>query len=389
MDFERYILVLTQCYIFNFNSIISISFANSYFIEWLLNLSLLVKIIFVFITFSFLTLTISLIAITRQRRKVIRYEKINEKLQNKYQRLLLDYLLNPDERDRIKARIESSIYTDLRKDVFIEQITEISKTLSFDYEIIIKDLYLSLNLNNHSLKKAKSREYNIKAIAFKQISYMQLDEGKMYLEQGLRSKNKVLKTEAYIALMRFNPDDPLSFLDTVEYPVTEWERVIMYDTLQIQNIPVPEFSRWYNSNNESVIILALVMTRLFKQHNSTEYAVDLLKHVNPTIRFEAFKTIGQVRKDLAQLLLPEAYFTEELRIRKSILFEMSRYQSISLIPFFYKVLYFEKDEILQFNTIMAISNIGAEGKIFLQNILENDDYNSYNIIIKQALRGKE
>jgi len=385
--FSHFLLVL--CSFETQNVLVKIPLPDISFTFLFSQLSLLVKVIFVFITFSIFTLIISLITITRQHRKTIVYEDLTKKLQSKYQRLLFDYLLKPEDRNRIESRIQSSIYTSNRKDIFIEQITEISKTLSLDFSNQLKELYLNLKLDKHTIRKAKSRKYNIKAIAYKQISLMQIHDGEKYLYKGLKSKNKVLKTEAYIALMRFNPEDPLSFLDTVDYPVTEWERVIMYDTLQSQAIPVPEFSRWYRCNNESVIVLALVMTRLFKQNESTGQAVNLLNHSTPSIRFEAFKTIGNVRKDLASILLTQAYFTEELSIRKNILFEMSHYKSSSLIPFFNKVLNFEQNEILQFNTIMAISNIGIDGKIFLQSLLENDQYNSYNIIIKQALRGKE
>jgi len=77
--------------------------------------------------------------------------------------------------------------------------------------------------------------------------------------------------------------------------------------LNTNNINVPEFSKWLNSENEGVVTFSLRMIKIFRQQSAFNGIIPLLKHQSITIRNEAIITLGKLGINEALIYLRNIY----------------------------------------------------------------------------------
>ncbi|TSA34036.1 MAG: hypothetical protein D4R64_12785 [Porphyromonadaceae bacterium] len=89
------------------------------------------------------------------------------------------------------------------------------------------------------------------------------------IERCLNSSNIVLRIEAELAWIRFDFDDPFSFLDKLGQDFTSWEQLHVFEMIKRCEVTIPDFSKWLNSPNETVILFCKRMIRAFNQGNES------------------------------------------------------------------------------------------------------------------------
>ncbi|MFA5814882.1 MAG: SPOR domain-containing protein [Bacteroidales bacterium] len=85
------------------------------------------------------------------------------------------------------------------------------------------------------------------------------------IERCLNSTNEVLRMEAELALIRLDIDDPFSFLDKLHQEFTSWEQLHVFEMIKRNRVSIPDFSRWLNSPNETIVLFCRRMIGAFKQ----------------------------------------------------------------------------------------------------------------------------
>jgi hypothetical protein len=301
--------------------------------------------------------------------------------------LLLDYLdTESNTTDKAFKELAKIANDRFNRNKLIDEIIDLSINIVGRQKIALRSLYIQLNLDHDSMIKIQSKKWHIKVKGFKELAYMNIRKesiGKA-MKKALQSKNKFLRMESQLALVRFNKRDPFSFLDHLEYPFTLWEQLNVHELIEVHDLPIPQFSRWIRSSNTSVVLFALRMIHVFKQTNAVQAVSECLDNPIDEIRHMAIVICGEI--SLRELLpkLKSMYKNENYKNCLAIVQTMGKMPDESVINFLKLVLDKEDDIQLQINSAIAISKTGEAGISALVKLMKSE-YKNYQIIIRHVL----
>jgi tetratricopeptide (TPR) repeat protein len=346
--------------------------------------TLLIASLIIVIVFSLTSMVIVLIIILITRNRRVKREALQNSLREKYQALLIEYLFSPEEGSTVKEKIGDIAASHFTRDILINEMKDLSINLKGQTSIKLRELYLDLDLHLESLGKASAEAWHVKIKGFRELAFMNIQEGNPIILESLDSHNDVLRMEAQLALVRLNEDDPFGFLDYLEKPFTLWEQLNVHEMIIQHNITPPEFKRWLHSPNKSIILFALQMIKAFRQSNALPNMIDLLESPDEIIRYNTIVTMGEMRLKEALPHLKHLYKSESYENCFAIVHAMNKMPDESMLGFLKLVIDKEDDVQLQIQAAMAISQMGEVGKVALEKMLRSD-YKNYQIIIKHVL----
>lgn len=138
--------------------------------------------------------------------------------------------------------------------------------------VLVLTLFLRLRSQKHVQQKREVVEENLESVTryfeimqlypnlseevSNKLGKTNLDYGFVHdeIERCLNSSNEILRMEAKLAWIRLDIDDPLSFLDKLEHDFTPWEQLHVFEMIKRNKVTLPDFSRWLNSPNETVVL---------------------------------------------------------------------------------------------------------------------------------------
>ena len=327
-----------------------------------------VKLITAFIVVIIVVMIIVLIITLFLRSSRKRTQKQTQTLSHEYQDAVTEYLF--DERG-VRPPILSQADTERKKQVLIDEIMQLYANLSGEISNKLRELYVDLGLDNESVQKTKSPQWHIRAKGFRELAQMNIRVVNDEIEKCLNSTNNVLRMEAQLALVRLNFDDPFFFLDKLEQTFTSWEQLHVYEMIQRYQISVPNFTRWINSRNESVVVFCLRMIRAFKQGDTYAQILPLLKSHSKEIREETIITLGELENPDVLPVLKEKFPGEEQSSKVLILKAMTKLPDESNIEFLRQVL--EPSNELRLEAAEALARIESFGVRGIETILKRSD----------------
>lgn len=332
------------------------------------------------IVFSVATMIILLVVILLNRTRMEKEAKLRQYLLEQYQALIIDYLFG-DAGYEIFKPIASDFY---RRQVLVEQMIDVSVNLKGDSGEKLTRLYKELELDKDSVQRARSRQWHMKIKGFRELAFMNIKEANDEMYKALGSKNEILRMEAQIALVRLSEKDPFEFLSHLVRPFSLWEQITLHDLIVQHDIPVPDFSRWLNSPNPTVVMFALRMIREFKQKEAEPELRRVLLHRDARVSQLAVQVAGDLDMRSTLETMKRMYKFQEYNNCLEIVRAMSRMPDESMMGFLKLVLDKEDDVQLQIEAVKAIENMGEEGVKALVKIMKSE-YKNYNIIVRHVL----
>ncbi len=341
---------------------------------------ILIDALIVVITVTIFAMIALLIFILFNRTRMEKEQKLRQYLLEKYQGMIVDYLFGNH-----VSEVFMTIASDrFRRQVLINQIIDVSINLKGDAKAKLQDLYLNLGLDKDSLNRAYSRQWHNKIKGFRELAFMNIREANDEIYRCLESKNEILRIEAQIALVRLNDENPFEFLSHLKRPFSLWEQITLHELLVQHEMKAPSFSQWLRSPNDTVVMFSLRMIREYKQDNSEQDVLEVLKHNSPDVRKTAIEVTGDLGIYKALKILKKMYKNENYDNCLEILRSMSKMPDENMLGFLKLVLDKEDDVQLQIEATKAIENMGEEGVKALVKIMEST-YKNYNIIIRHVL----
>ena len=340
----------------------------------------LVNFLIVIIITSIILMVVLLVLILLNRNRLERQGVLHQYLLEKYQGMILDYLFATGHIDEFK-RLASNSY---RRQVLIDQIIDVSVNLKGESQDKLRQLYLDLGLNQHSINKAHSKKWHLRIKGFKELAFMNIKDANDEILKSLQSKNEILRMEAQIALVRLSDNHPFEWLNYQVHPFSMWEQITLHSMLVQHEIPVPRFVQWIDSPNNTVVMFALRMIREFKQTFEEDHLLDALHHPNEDIRQLAIEVCGDLGIKSSLRVLKSRYRFETEKNKLEIIRTMGKIPDESMIGFLKLVLDKEEDVQLQIESTKAIDNNGYVGVETLKKLMESE-YKNYKIIIRHVL----
>lgn len=281
------------------------------------------RVLFV-ITICFLLVTLLLLMAILTSRIVKTSRALKRKdLQKAFQPILSELLFggeaNPDE-GTIRSRFEPIDTANLfiRK-VLCEEIIHLHDNFTGDSAIQLEKIFRSLGLHEDCLKKLDSKRWHVVAAGMRECALMNIREAAPKIARFLESKNEMLRYESRITTMKLSEDDPLSFLDHEHANLSEWDRSYIYTMLtKMPDKAVPDFSRWINSGNPSIVDFSISMIGAFHQQSSVPKLIGLLESADEKRRVLIIRSLRKCGATSAEDVLIKRYERETPVVRDEI-----------------------------------------------------------------------
>lgn len=349
----------------------------------------LVVILYIVIIYSITVLIILTIFILLNRSKISKEKELTEKLDAEYQQLLIDHLFEPERRSEIFKEIKKIASDNFRRQILIRQIMELSVNMQGSAKEDLRNLYLELGLKVDSLKKAYSQKWHENVKGFRELAFMNIRTANERIIESLNSPNQILRMEAQIALVRLSDDNPYTFLDFLEKPLSVWEQITIQELLTQHNMQPPDFRSWFDSDNLTIVDFSIKMTAWFKQKSAGDHVIRMVEHPDERIRHAAIKACGDLGLNESLVRLSERYKEENYVNKYEILLSFGKVPDENFLEFLNKVLDEEEDVQLQILATKAMENMGEPGIARLIKLMKSkSEYKNYQIIIRHVLDGR-
>ncbi len=346
--------------------------------------STLIQALLLVIIYSTISMVILLVVILFHRNKLQNLDKLRQELKEKYQTKLMDYLFDEGNSREIIDKINAVAADSFKRVILADEMKDLMVNLSGDAADKMRDLYYKLNLDVDSEMRVFSSKWHIKVKGFRELAFMNIRRVNHEIIRCLQNRNPIVRMEAQLALVRLNDEDRFSFLDHIKRPFTLWEQINVQEMIIAHNLELPDFSRWLNSPNRTVILFALRMINVFEQRRVWEKIIPLLEYPDEEIRGMAIFVLGRLKVREALPQFKHIYKNETYENCLAILQAMRNMPDELVLNFLKLVLDKEDDVQLQIEATKAIYEIGEVGEQALEKLMQSD-YKNYQIIIKHVL----
>jgi hypothetical protein len=344
----------------------------------------LISMILFVILFSLTSMTLALVTVLFNRNKMVKREKKVQYLKEEYQTMLVNYLFAKEVSQEFVQRIKKVASNNFNRKVLIDQMIDLSITLTGEEKERLKDLYMILRLDQDSYKKAMGRKWHIKAKGFRELAFMNISTANDEIRRCLSSRNDVLRMEAQFAMIRLNTENSFEFLNHLDKNYTLWEQLNVYETITFHHLNLPDFERLLLSENSSIVMFSLRMIKIFKLNKAYNSLIQLLTHKDPEVRNLTIQVIGFLKMNEALPHLKKIYKNETYDNCLAIIQAFASINDENMLNFLKLVLDKEDDVQLQIEAAIAINKAGVKGSETLNKLLQSD-YKNYQIIVKHVL----
>jgi hypothetical protein len=208
----------------------------------------------------------------------------------------------------------------LNRQLLIDQILDIKKSLSGNSAKVLMATYNSLELYKSSIKKLKLYSWQKRALGIRELAEMNHQAALPQILKFLDARNATLREESFMAVVRLRPDNPLFFLDNYHHALTPWMRINIHHYLvRLDSRKLPAFSHWFNHHNTDVVLFSISMARQFRQAEAIPALLGLLNSGNEKILGLALETLNTLEAyehaDRIAALTPQLWLNDKLAHR--------------------------------------------------------------------------
>lgn len=311
------------------------------------------------ITLSFIAIVLILLFIILSSR-IRKTKRAGRKvaLQKKYQ-VIFSSLLYDDDPNYTIIDAKDLVHR-FDRDTLIQEIIHLHENFSGETALRLEELFRTSGLSKDSIIRLQHRRWDIKAKGLREIALMNLREAYDAVIPFISSKNEILRYEARVTVMKLSITDPLSFLDKETEWLSEWDQATIYTMLRkMPDSAIPDFSRWLNSKNSSVVAFAISMIGTYHQHKAVPQLIGLLDNVDERLRILIIKSLRQCEATVAEQKLISRFENETTAVQDEILHSFSTLGSSSAIRFLDNLLAKPQEDISQ--TILIIRSLLSAG----------------------------
>jgi len=335
-------------------------------------------IIIIVIYFSINLIIITFLVIVSRLIKDFRSSR-RAKYQMLYNEIIANFLFDDSYTTEVPESL-GAFHSKFQRNIFIDELMKLSTDLAGEALDRLKQLYYNLGLDDDTMKKVESWRWHIRAKGYKEATRMEVYRAASKIEKYLNSKNEITRSEAGLALIQLNKQYPFEFLEKIQRPLTLWDQINIHTLINKNKIEIPDFGRWLQMNNLSVVLFAIRMIRIFEQTHNAPYILDLLDSKNCSIRKESIRAIAQFGYIDAIYKLIEIYPFEKEENQLVILEAFKSIPDESTYELLIPILEGNSEHQFKMLAARALLASGAKGRAILQSLLAQADTHTQKVI---------
>lgn len=364
-------------------------FLNSFYENQFLSFPLLIKVAYIGIFITFLiTITCYCIVFIRRLRQAFMNVKM-KKWKADIDNILTNSIIvfnSEDYQEEDIHRISNNLkklpmHKAVVRQLIIDELMFLHKNFSGKVNTLISTVYTWLELEKHSSRKLKSWRWHIKASGIEELSELGIDSVAGQLLKYVNSKNITLRMQAQSGYLQLSKTDPFAFLDYVDQNLLPWHQINLMDVLnRRKDIPLPVFSKWFTSKNDSVVIFCIRLMVRFHQMESVKDLLKLIKHPNEEIRKEMIIAIGELTLVDSERHLTIHFLNESALCRLEIIKTVGKIASGDELDFLSRQVFSPTFE-MRFEAAKAIQKHGDMGEPILYKLLETVPAENKSVVL--------
>ncbi|MBW4360083.1 HEAT repeat domain-containing protein [Flavobacterium taihuense] len=240
---------------------------------------------------------------------------------------------------------------------------DVTKTFHFIYE--------QFNLFEYTKKLLKSRRFYLKCIGMYQLESLEYKKGVHFITPLLNHKNRSVKSSAFLSLISLKPNKLESLID-FSHQITIAEEINIMDILHQKKTKMPSnLHQWIVSDNISIIKLGIKLMMFYNYTNENKTIVELLKHNDKSVRYEAITAVKFLFIYEAESTLIEQFISEDTKNKLEIFNTLSGIGMTDSQNFIAQLLENKTAENIKLDAVYCLNNINPY--YFENHFLDNED----------------
>lgn len=344
--------------------------------------SFFIWLLIVLIIYFFLNLIVVITIVFISRIRKIRKERKIKKLEEEFQILLAEFLFDPSAEKTAYNKLRSTSGS-FKRNILLDELMKLCVDLAGEVLEKLKVLYFNMELDKDSIQKLSNRRWYIKVKGCRELTRMKAYNAKSEIEKLLNSNNEILRAEAQMALIELNEENPYYFLEKLTQQFLPWEQLNVHVMMQRNAYEIPDFSKWLMVENETVVLFAIEMIRVYHQIMNAPKIIKFFKHPNKSLREAAIIAAGELGYVELVPELMKIYNEVEDEYKVLILRSMQRLADDGNKDFLRGIVESNTPQYIKLEAAKAMFALGVKGQIELKRYTQTSD-SELNAIVKHV-----
>ncbi|MEH6746806.1 MAG: hypothetical protein V7670_08225 [Maribacter arcticus] len=277
----------------------------------------------------------------------------------------------------LKIQIRELIKDNFDRSVLTEVLLDLRKDLSGQSQTVLIELYKDLGLHNDAFEKLASRRWQIISSGILELTTMEVMESYGLIIKFINHRQGTVRKQAEIAVVSLKEEGIGYFLDNTKYKISEWQQLKLLDVLRHKpNFEPPSFGLWLTSTNSHVVLFSLRLIKYYKQSDTEQSIITLLKHKKRDIQSEAIDCIKEFFFVHALPTLKMVYGKASTDIKIAILDAIGEIGSKSDVEFLERLKKKEKNFNIKSKVLGTLNKLNPESILPTKNISDSDYFSS-------------
>jgi hypothetical protein len=263
-----------------------------YFMDYFNEFPFLIKLAWILsglmaLIITFLTVYLKLIRSRLRKRdaEIIKFTK-------EYEAALIEYLYAGNESKEVSAaqqaiiqQIKEDISVSSKRKIVISILYKLMNEVSGEISDSIKTLYFETGLIKYALIRLKNKKWHVIAKGIGELTRFKIEETHDEVVGFIKHPKREVRKEAHLYFVNLFRFEGLLFLDELKTPLSEWDQINLIEILQkFDDQQICDISGWLKSANDTVVLFALKLARIYNQFEVMDTLMDLLSHKSKNIR---------------------------------------------------------------------------------------------------------
>ncbi len=218
---------------------------------------------------------------------------------NKYEIFLVEYLYSgnddgslSDTQQTIIKKLKTSVKNKAKRKVIISILYKLMNEVSGEMSDYIKTLYHETGLINFAIDRLYNKNWYIAAKGIGELTRFNIEDVNEKVSEYALHPRREVRNEAHLYLVNLFRFEGLEFLNNLKTPLSEWAQVQLLETLQkFDDQQICDIKPWLRSSNNSVVLFALKLAKIYNQFEVQDTLMELLNHENKTVRIASIEVL--------------------------------------------------------------------------------------------------
>ncbi|TRX22117.1 HEAT repeat domain-containing protein [Flavobacterium franklandianum] len=232
--------------------------------------------------------------------------RVNEKIETKYQEIYESYLVTylyagndeeafSSEQQIIIEKLKKYAADPFKRKIIVSTLLKLRNEISGEMGESIDKLFIKLGLLRYSLAKLRSKKWDVIAIGIRELTQFKIKAVHKIIMNNINHPKREVRKEMQFYLVHLYAFEGLEFLNVLETPLSEWDQIQLLEVLQLNNnTQIADIKPWLKSSNDSVVIFALKIAKVYNQFEAKEVLIELLNHKCEDVRINAISALSHL-----------------------------------------------------------------------------------------------